>query len=137
MLACIFNQLMEKQRDEYIHADPYARDEERISQRNGYYERHYTTRVGTIELIVSRTRDGEFAPTIFEKYKRNEKALVASMLEMYIQGVSTRKVSSIVETLCGHTVSKSFVSSLTSSLTEVVEEFLKQPLKEGISISTK
>ena len=58
-----------------------------------YYERDFTTRVGTLELKVPRTRDGEFAPTVFERYQRNEKALLASMLEMYVSGVSTRKVS--------------------------------------------
>lgn len=82
-------------------------------------------------MLVPRTRDRIFTPPIFEKYQSNEKALVASMLEMYIQDVSTRKVSSIVEILCGHTVSKSFVSSLTSSLHEVVEEFLNQSLKKA------
>jgi len=65
---------------------------------------------------VPRTRDGEFAPTVFERYQRNEKALLASMLEMYVSGVSTRKVSKIVEELCGKSVSKSFVSSLTETV---------------------
>ncbi|OOL59933.1 IS256 family transposase, partial [Enterococcus faecium] len=87
----------------------------RQSQRNGYYERDFTTRVGTLELKVPRTRDGEFS-TVFERYQRNEKALLASMLEMYVSGVSTRKVSKIVEELCGKSVSKSFVSSLTEQL---------------------
>ena len=72
---------MENQRTEYIQADDYERSESRQSQRNGYYERDFTTRVGTLELKVPRTRDGEFAPTVFERYQRNEKALLASMLE--------------------------------------------------------
>ena len=84
---------MENQRTEYIQADDYERSESRQSQRNSYYERDFTTRVGTLELKVPRTRDGEFAPTVFERYQRNEKALLASMLEMYVSGVSTRKVS--------------------------------------------
>lgn len=128
MLTTLFNQLMEKQRDDYIQADAYVRGDERVSQRNGYYERSYTTRIGTIDLIVPRTRDGAFSPSIFERYQRNEKALVASMLEMYVQGVSTRKVSSIVETLCGESVSKSFISSLTKQLDEIVHDFLSQPI---------
>lgn len=128
MFTLLFNQLMEKQRDEYIQVESYSRSEERTSQRNGYYERSYTTRIGTIELSVPRTRDGEFTPSVFERYQRNEKALIASMLEMYIQGVSTRKVSKIVESLCGEKISKSFVSSLTSQLDQVVKDFLNQPV---------
>jgi len=126
MLTTIFNQLMEKQRDEYIQVDEYVRDQERQSQRNGYYERTYTTRVGKLELMVPRTRDGQFSPTLFERYQRNEKALLTTMLEMYVQGVSTRKVSRIVEELCGKQVSKSFVSSLTSQLDEYVHAFLEK-----------
>ena len=74
---------MENQRTEYIQAKEYERTENRQSQRNGYYERSFTTRVGTLELKVPRTRDGHFSPTVFERYQRNEKALMASMLEMY------------------------------------------------------
>ena len=93
-----------------------------VSQRNGYYEREWTTRIGTLNLRVPRTRDGKFSPTVFERYQRNEKALLASMLEMYISGVSTRKVSQIVEELCGKTISKSFVSELTAQLDPMVKE---------------
>ena len=119
MLATIFNQLMEKERDEYINADSYSRVDDRVSSRNGYYERTYTTRIGRLELIVPRTRDGEFSPSVFERYKRNEKALLATMLEMYVQGVSTRKVS------------KSFVSTLTSELDSMVASFLNRPLERN------
>ena len=116
ILTTVFNNLMEQQRDEYVGAGEYERGAGRVSHRNGYYEREYTTRVGTLTLRVPRTRDGLFSPDIFERYQRNEKALIASMLEMYISGVSTRKVSQIVEELCGKKVSKSFVSSLTQEL---------------------
>ena len=114
ILTTVFNQLMENQRTEYIQAK--KRTENRQSQRNGYYER-ILRHVGTLELKVPRTRDGHFSPTVFERYQRNEKALMASMLEMYVSGVSTRKVSKIVEELCGKSVSKSFVSSLTEHRT--------------------
>ncbi|BDP68372.1 hypothetical protein EfmAA55_28010 (plasmid) [Enterococcus faecium] len=123
ILTTVFNQLMENQRTEYIQAKEYERTENRQSQRNGYYERSFTTRVGTLELKVPRTRDGHFSPTVFERYQRNEKALMASMLEMYVSGVSTRKVSKIVEELCGKSVSKSFVSSLTEQLEPMVNEW--------------
>ena len=99
---------MEEQRIRYIQVNEYERSANRTSQRNGYYERSWTTRIGTLELKVPRTRDGKFSPTLFERYQRNEKALFASMLEMYISGVSTRKVSNIVEQICGTSVSKSF-----------------------------
>ena len=124
ILTTVFNQLMENQRTEY-----------RQSQRNGYYERSFTTRVGTLELKVPRTRDGHFSPTVFERYQRNEKALMASMLEMYVSGVSTRKVSKIVEELCGKSVSKSFVSSLTEQLEPMVNEWQNRLLSEKIILT--
>jgi putative transposase len=113
ILTTVFNQLMENQRTEYIQAKEYERTENRQSQRNGYYERSFTTRVGTLELKVPRTRDGHFSPTVFERYQRNEKALMASMLEMYVSGVSTRKVSKIINIIYSdfiNEVSKSFLS---------------------------
>ena len=128
ILTTVFNQLMENQRTEYIQANAYERSECRQSQRNGYYEREFTTRVGTLDLKVPRTRDGEFSPTVFERYQRNEQALLASMLEMYVSGVSTRKVSKIVEELCGKSVSKSFVSSLTEELDPMVNEWQNRSL---------
>ena len=128
ILTTIFNQLMEDQRSEYIQADEYERSITRQSQRNGYYEREYTTRIGTLELKVPRTRDGDFSPTVFERYQRNEKALLASMLEMYVSGVSTRKVSKVVEQLCGKSVSKSFVSSLTKELDPMVRKWQNRSL---------
>ena len=128
ILTTVFNQLTENQRTEYIQADAYERSKSRQSQRNGYYEREFTTRVGTLDLKVPRTRDGEFSPTVFERYQRNEQALLASMLEMYVSGVSTRKVSKIVEELCGKSVSKSFVSSLTEQLDPMVHEWQNRSL---------
>ena len=132
ILTKLFNQLMENQRDEYCNASPYERGDERKSQRNGYYERDLTTRIGTITLNVPRTRDGEFSTDIFERYQRNEKALVSAMLEMYVTGVSTRKVGKVVETLCGKHVSKSYVSSITKLLDEDVKEFRKRRIDKDI-----
>lgn len=130
ILTTVFNQLMESQRTEYIQAEDYERSEKRQSQRNGYYEREFTTRVGTLELKVPRTRDGGFSPSVFERYQRNEKALLAAMLEMYVSGVSTRKVSKIVEELCGKSVSKSFVSSLTELLDPMVTQWQNRSLSD-------
>lgn len=130
ILTTVFHQLMEEQRTEYIQATEYERSDERVSQRNGYYEREWTTRIGTLNLTVPRTRDGKFSPSIFERYQRNEKALLTSMLEMYISGVSTRKVSQIVQELCGKEISKSFVSNLTKQLDPMVKEWQNRSLSQ-------
>ena len=132
ILKKLFNELMEKQRDVYCNVDPYARGDNRNAQRNGYYHRELTTRIGTIELKVPRTRDGEFSTDIFERYQRNEKALVSAMLEMYVSGVSTRKVGQVVETLCGKSVSKSYVSSITKLLDEEVHKFKQRRIDKEI-----
>ena len=92
ILTKVFNQLMEKERDEYLENEAYQRDPDRKTCRNGYYDRAYTTKIGSITLRVPRTRDGKFSTELFERYQRNEKALISTMLEMYVQGVSTRKV---------------------------------------------
>lgn len=115
-LTLILNSLMEKERDEYINALPHERNEERNGYRNGYYSRELITGVGGIKLRVPRTRDGEFSTSVFNKYERWEQALILSMMEMVVNGVSTRKVSKIVEEICGNKVSKSFVSELTKAL---------------------
>lgn len=121
ILTKVFNELMEKERDEYLENKAYQRDPKRTTYRNGYYERDYTTKVGTLTLRVPRTRDGKFSTEIFERYQRNEKALLLTMLEMYIHGVSTRKVSKVIENMCGKIYSKSFVSSLSKDLDEEVK----------------
>ena len=73
ILKMVFHQVMEQQRTDYIQVDDYERSGNRVSQRNGYYERELTTRVGTLDLKVPRTRDGNFSPDLFERYQRNEK----------------------------------------------------------------
>lgn len=132
ILTKLFNTLMEIQRDEYCQVESYERTENRVPQRNGYYERALTTRVGTLNLLVPRTRDGKFSTDMFERYQRNEKALVSAMLEMYVTGVSTRKVGTIVETLCGKYVSKSYVSSITKLLDEEVIAFQHRSIEKKI-----
>ena len=134
ILTTVFNQLMENQRTEYIQAKEYERTENRQSQRNGYYERSFTTRVGTLELKVPRTRDAIFHPQCLNVINET-KSLMASMLEMYVSGVSTRKVSKIVEELCGKSVSKSFVSSLTEQLEPMVNEWQNRLLSEKIILT--
>lgn len=127
-LALILNSLMEKERDEYINALSHERTEERKGYRNGYYPRELITGAGSLKLRVPRTRDGEFSTTVFKKFQRWEQALIVSMMEMVVNGVSTRKVGKIVEELCGKSVSKSFVSELTKSLDPIVNEWRSRPL---------
>ncbi|MGJ7922253.1 IS256 family transposase [Neobacillus sp. LXY-4] len=127
-LSLILNSLMEKERDEYINALSHERTEERRGYRNGYYERELITGVGSLKLKVPRTRDGEFSTTVFDKYKRCDQALIISMIEMVVSGVSTRKVTKIVEELCGKSVSKSLVSSLIKSLDPVITDWKNRPL---------
>ncbi|MFS0750369.1 IS256 family transposase [Oceanobacillus sp. 1P07AA] len=127
-IILVLNEYMEKERDEYLKAETYERTEERQDYRNGYYERDYMLSIGKIKLRVPRTRSGEFAPTVFEKYRRCDQAFALSMLEMVVNGVSTRKVKNVVEQLCGEYVSKSFVSSLTEKLDPVVKEWASRSL---------
>ncbi|KYD11380.1 hypothetical protein B4102_1806 [Heyndrickxia sporothermodurans] len=127
-LALILNSLMEKERDEYINALSHERTDERKGYRNGYYERELITGVGSLKLKVPRSRDGEFSTTIFEKYKRCDQALILSMVEMVVNGVSTRKVTKIVEELCGTSVSKSLVSNLIKSLDPIINDWKNRPL---------
>ena len=127
-IVLVLNEFMEKERDEYLQAASYERSMDRIDYRNGYYERDLTMSIGKLTLKVPRTRNGDFSPTIFEKYARCDQALVLSMIEMVVNGVSTRKVTHIVEQLCGENVSKSFVSSLTQKLDPIVNEWANRPL---------
>lgn len=112
----------------FIGARPYERTEEKRPLRNGSYQRELKTRVGSIELHVCRDREGEFKTDLFERYQRSEKALVGSLLEMYLWGVSTRNVKEITEKLCGFSVSKSQVSELTQSLDKELEKWRNRRL---------
>ena len=87
-------------------ARKHERTEGRLGYRSGYYSRTLVTRVGRLELRVPQDREGRFSTEMFERYQRSEKALVAALVEMYVQGVSTRKVKAITEELCGHDVQR-------------------------------
>ena len=88
------------------------------------------TRVGKLELRVPRDRDGRFSTELFERYQRSEKALVSALAEMYVQGVSTRKVKAITEELCGHSFSASAISAINKTLDATLLEFARRPLEE-------
>lgn len=127
-LVLILNAYMERERDLFIKASSHERSSSRTDYRNGYYEREMILSPGRVRLKVPRTRSGEFSTDVFEKYARCDKALLLSMLEMVINGVSTRKVTKIMEELCGESVSKSMVSNLISDLDPVVKKWAERPL---------
>lgn len=116
MVATIVQETLEAEFAQFLGAEPYERTPERRGYRNGSYARALHTRVGTLTLIIPRDRAGLFRPSLFAKYERSEQALVLAMVEMYLHGVSTRKVNAIVEQLCGTTISASEVSALTRKL---------------------
>ena len=116
LLKHTIQQVLDEELTAFLNAEPYTRTEERRGYRNGYKPRVLKTRVGRLELMVPKDREGRFRTELFGKYQRNEKALVLAIAEMYVQGVSTRKVKKITEELCGLEISKSQVSALTKSL---------------------
>ncbi|HIZ53752.1 MAG TPA: IS256 family transposase [Candidatus Enterococcus avicola] len=128
MAVTVFNACMEAERDEYIQAQRYERHGERADQRNGYYERDYTMSIGKLKLRVPRTRNGGFSTQLFSKYKRMDQAFVLGLMESVINGVSTRKVTKIVEQLCGESISKSCVSEIMKQLDPIVDEFRNRSL---------
>ncbi len=123
------NSILKAESKEQLKAEPYERTEERRDSRNGSRERLLATRIGTINLVVPRHRNQPFKTMIFDNYSRSEAALVCAMAEMVVNGVSTRRVSKVVETLCGKTISKSSVSDLCKDLDKSVSEFRNRPLE--------
>jgi transposase-like protein len=128
LLQDSLNSILQAESTEQLKAEKYERSDERTDSRNGSRERPLTTRLGKIELIVPRHRDVPFKSLIFDNYKRSEAALVTTMAEMVVAGVSTRKVSKVIETLCGTTFSKSSVSEVCKDLDKSVNEFRNRPL---------
>ena len=130
LLEAVVNQVLEAQMSEHLQAEPYERTEERRGYRNGYKPRQFTTRVGTLRLRVPQARDGSFSPELFERYQRSEQALLCTLMEMVVNGVSTRKVSHITEELCGKAFSKSTVSELCQRLDPLVQAWNERSLGE-------
>lgn len=128
LLEIVFNQVLKSQSADQLGADKYERNEERTALRNGFYDRALSTRVGKLTLNVPRHRDGSFSTELFTRYQRSEQALLLSLMEMVIQGVSTRKVTKITEELCGTEFSKSTVSELCKTLDPIVQAWNDRPL---------
>lgn len=116
MLATMIQTLIDQEFARFLGAAPHERTATRVGWRNGARERQYTTRVGALTLRIPRDRAGAFAPSLFARYQRSEQAFVLALTEMYLHGVSTRKVTQVVETLCGVHVSASEVSALVKRL---------------------
>ena len=123
-------EVLEGEMTEHLGAAPSERTEGRGGYRAGYYSRGLVTRIGKLELRVPRDRNGEFSTALFERYARSEKALVAALAEMYVQGVSTRKVKAITEELCGHGFSASSISQINKSLDATLAKFAGRRLTE-------
>jgi putative transposase len=130
LLEQVLNQVLQAQAAEQVQALPYERSEERQGYRNGTRPHALTTRVGTLTLKVPRLRNGNFSTELFARYQRSEQALVLALVEMVIQGVSTRKISAITEELCGTEFSKSTVSDLCKRLDPLVEGWNNRNLRD-------
>jgi putative transposase len=127
----ILQQVMEAEMNEALGAGKSERTANRVGYRSGYYNRTLITRVGKLELRVPQDRDGRLRSEVFERYQRSEKALVWALSEMYVQGVSTRKVKAITEELCGHEVSAATISRLSQSLDEELNQFAGRQLEDA------
>jgi hypothetical protein len=122
-LRWLVQELMEAEVSAQIGAGRYERTDERTTQRNGYRTRPWDTRMGTIELAIPKLRSGSYFPSWLEARKRGEQALISVVAEAYVQGVSTRKVEAVVQSLGIAGISKSEVSRMAASLDAQVEAF--------------
>jgi putative transposase len=127
----VIQQVLEEEMEETLQAGKGERTTERLGYRSGSYGRTLITRVGKLELRVPQDRHGRFRTEVFERYQRSEKALVGALAEMYVQGVSTRKVKAITEELCGHEFSASTISRVNQTLDEELDKFAQRQLDEA------
>lgn len=130
LLQATVQEVLEAEMDEALGAAKGERTGERRGYRSGYYGRKLTTRIGTLELRVPQDRGGLFRTEVFGRYQRSEKALLLALAEMYVQGVSTRKVRAVTEELCGHGFSASSVSAITVQLDTELNRFMGRALTE-------
>jgi len=128
LVEAVLNQVLNAQVTEQLQVAPYERNEQRQGYRNGYKPRQLTTRVGALTLLVPQVRDGQFSTELFARYQRSEQALVLTLMEMVVNGVSTRKVARITEELCGTSFAKSTVSDLCKALDPLVTAWNERDL---------
>lgn len=130
LVRVIINTAMNAERQQHLNADPYQRTEERKGYANGYKPKTVRTRTGEITFSVPQVREGNFYPQALEKGLRSERALTLALAEMYVQGVSTRKVKAITEQLCGTSVSSAMVSQAAARMDTELEKWRSRPLGE-------
>jgi transposase-like protein len=130
LVRTVLQEILEAEMTDALGAAKSERTAGRLGYRAGYYGRTLITRVGKLELRVPQDRDGRFSTELFERYQRSEQALVASLAEMYVQGVSTRKVKAITEELCGHAFSASAISAINQRLDQGLAAFARRRLEE-------
>src|SRR5215213_11271625 len=118
-------EMLEAEMTDALGAEKRERTPARLGYRSGYYTRTLVTRVGKLELRVPQDRDGRFSTELFERYQRSKQALVATLAEMYVQGVSSRKVKAITKELCGHSF-----SAINKRLDDSLAAFARRPLAE-------
>src|SRR6201984_2459390 len=131
LVRAALQEVLEVEMTEALGAEKSERTAGRLGYRSGYYGRTLITRIGKLELRVPQDRAGRFSTELFERYQRSERALVAALAEMYVQGVSTRKVKAITEELCGHSFSASAISAINQRLDASLAQFTGRPLAEA------
>jgi Transposase and inactivated derivatives len=130
IVQAVLQEVLEAEMTEALGAGRSERTDGRLGYRSGYYSRSLVTRIGKLELKVPQDRQGRFSTELFERYQRSEKALFAALAEMYVQGVSTRKVKAVTEELIGHAFSASSISAINKRLDEELERFARRRLDE-------
>jgi transposase-like protein len=130
LIRVILNTAMQAEREQHINAEPYQRSPERAGHANGYKPKSVRTRVGDITFAIPQVREGGFYPQALEKGLRSERALTLALAEMYVQGVSTRKVKAITEQLCGTSVSSTMVSQAAAQMDAELAKWRERPLGE-------
>lgn len=130
LMRVLINNAMQVERSKYLQAEEYERTEDRKGHANGYKPKTVKTRMGEITFAVPQVREGGFYPAALEKGLRSERALTITLAEMYVQGVSTRRVKAITEQLCGVEISATQVSRATAQLDEILQEWRERALGE-------
>ena len=130
LIQRILQEVLEVEMEETLHAGKSERTGGRLGYRSGYYSRGLITRIGQLELRVPQDRQGRFRTEVFARYQRSEKALVAALAEMYVQGVSTRKVKAITEELCGYEFSADAISQINQQLDGELQQWSERALDE-------
>ena len=129
-IEVLLNESMKIERENAVQAGNYERSSDRKGQCNGYKNRNFNSRLGTLRIKIPQVRNMSFYPKSLEKGERSEKALKLAVAEMYVQGVSTRKVAEITEELCGVDISSTQVSRCSQLLDESLKVFRERPLEE-------